>query len=151
MSLSPNNITQTCNPVAIDFDSYSVVNLVMLFFLMLGLGATIEVDEFKEAYKKPKALIIGLSCQFLFMPLVGYSLVSLAGVDQVYAISLVIMTSSPGGAMSNLICFAAQADVALSVAMTTASSLVAMGSKLLVLALFHPFPSQPLTLTFHIQ
>ena len=81
----------------------------MLLVLMLALGATIEVSMVKKVIKTPKPLLIGVLCQFVIMPLVGLFLCSIfsfhkdSGRNEVMALSLIMIASSPGGSTSNLV------------------------------------------------
>jgi bile acid transporter len=93
---------------------------------MLGLGSTVRINRFREHFKKPKGIIIGLLCQFVLMPPLAYSLSSALKLRAIHRVGLVLLGCCPGGAMSNIVCFLARADLDLSVAMTTSSSLGAL-------------------------
>jgi bile acid transporter len=107
-------------------DGASAVNLFMLFLLMLGLGLAVNVERFQENFAKPKGVTIGVICQFLLMPPSAYVMSGIMGLSSLYRIALVLIGCCPGGAMSNILCFLFQADLDLSVAMTTASSFCAI-------------------------
>ena len=49
-------------------DVVGAINLIFLFLLMLGLGIAVHVDRFKENFKKPKGIVVGVICQFVLMP-----------------------------------------------------------------------------------
>lgn len=104
----------------------NVVNLVFLFFLMLGLGLAVDVEKFKENFKKPKGVTIGVLCQFFLMPPLSYFISGIYGIHDIYRVALCLIGCCPGGAMSNIVCFLVRADLDLSVAMTTASSFCAI-------------------------
>lgn len=95
---------------------------------MFGLGVTIEFKEFKEHFMKPKAVLIGLSSHFFIMPLVGYllGLTPAMRSNLGYVVGLIVMCCAPSGSLSNVICAIFRADLNLSVALTTASSIVGM-------------------------
>lgn len=84
----------------------------------------------------PKGILVGLFSQFVFMPPLGFAVAKALTLPDHYAIALVIMVCCPGGAISNILCVLFQADVAMSVAMTTASSIVACGMLPLNLVLY---------------
>lgn len=108
-------------------DAIGTANSVLLFFLMFGLGVTIEFEEFKHHFKKPTPLIIGMLSHFLIMPAIGYGIATAPNIPLPYAVGLVAMTCAPGGSLSNVLAMVFRADMNLSVAMTTASSIIAIG------------------------
>lgn len=101
----------------------TAIGLTAMYFLMLGLGCTVELAKFKENFKKPKGIAIGLTTQFIMMPLVAYIAGTVFPLKAIHRVALVLTGCSPGGAMSNILCFLSRADLDLSVAMTTASSM----------------------------
>lgn len=102
-----------------------VASNVLLFFLVFGLAVTVDPIAFKRRFKKPLPLIIGLSCQFVILPLLGFVCCVLFFQDEpLYGIPLIATASSPGGSYSNWWCSIFNADLPLSMAMTTASSLM---------------------------
>jgi len=102
-----------------------VASNVLLFFLVFGLAVTVDPIAFKRRFKKPLPLIIGLSCQFVILPLLGFVCCVLFFPDEpLYGIPLIATASSPGGSYSNWWCSIFNADLPLSMAMTTASSLM---------------------------
>jgi predicted Na+-dependent transporter len=103
-----------------------VVTNVLLFVLFLGLAATVDVREFRGKFKAPRAIIAGMCCQFGIVPALGYLSTQLFELDAVLGVTLLILCSSPGGTYSNWWCSIGNADLALSVAMTTVSTLVSM-------------------------
>ena len=104
----------------------AVVTNVLLFMLFLGLAATVDVSEFRGKFKAPRAIIAGMCCQFGIVPALGYLSTQLFRLDAVLGVTLLILCSSPGGTYSNWWCSIGNADLALSVAMTTMSTLVSM-------------------------
>lgn len=99
---------------------------VLVLVLMVGMGATLTLDHFKGVVRRPKGLVIGLLSQFGWMPLVAYGLAVGLQLPAEMAIGLVIIGSTPGGTTSNLFTYFARADLALSISMTTVSTLVAV-------------------------
>jgi predicted Na+-dependent transporter len=86
---------------------------------------SVEVDAFRDKLERKEGILIGLCCQFILLPFCGFLTVLAFNLKEVYGITLLIVTSSPGGSYSNLWCSLFNADLALSVAMTTASTVVA--------------------------
>jgi len=98
----------------------------LLGVVMLGMGMTLRYENFLEILKRPKIISVGVILQFLFMPLFAF-LVSIAlGLDDALLIGLVLVGSCPGGTASNVICYLARGDVALSITLTTVSTLLAV-------------------------
>ena len=99
---------------------------LMIFILMLGMGSTLTMKQFLAAFKKPKALLIGLLSQFGLMPPIALGLA--LGFDLPYeaAISLIMIGCTPGGTTSNLFTYFSKGDVALSIAMTCFSTITAV-------------------------
>lgn len=116
-----------CHQNGLHIDGIAIANEVLLFFLMFGLGVTVEFDEFKHHYVNPKALIWALVAHFVLMPGVGYGFASSSGMPIPYGVGLIAISCAPGGALSNIVAMIFRADMSLNVAITTTSSLVAIG------------------------
>ncbi|NCN27269.1 transporter [bacterium] len=99
--------------------------LVMLFLLMLGMGATLTLSDFRSVLKHPKAFLIGLGSQFVWMPAVAFTLCYFLDLSPAVAIGLIMLGCTPGGTTSNLFSYFAKGDVALSISMTVASTFLA--------------------------
>lgn len=69
---------------------------VLLFFIVLGFAATVHVDNLKASFKS-RGILVGLSLQFLLMPLIGFIFVSAVPVPEVAVVVVLVITSSPGG------------------------------------------------------
>jgi len=108
-------------------DWREAVDLFLLFVILLVVGSHVRPDDFKQTLRRPVGILLGQVMQFLLLPALGYGTSMALGLDNGYAGGLVVMCCSPGGAISNALCFLVQADVALSVALTTVSNLVACG------------------------
>lgn len=98
---------------------------IFLGIAMFGMGTTIELDNLKNILLHPKEIILGVVSQFLFMPLIALMLVKLFRLPQEIALGVILVGSCPGGTASNVITHIAGGDVALSVTMTTISTLLA--------------------------
>jgi bile acid:Na+ symporter, BASS family len=90
---------------------------------MFGMGMRLTIADFTRVVRYPKAASIGLACQILVLPLVGLVLISAFPMRVEFAIGLMLIALSPGGATSNLFSLLAQGDIALSVTMTAISSM----------------------------
>lgn len=97
----------------------------LLMAIMLGMGMTLKGADFAMVAKRPFPLIIGILAQFLIMPISGWALVSLLSVDPAVAVGVILVAAAPGGTASNVMTYLAKGDIALSVAMTSVSTLLA--------------------------
>jgi BASS family bile acid:Na+ symporter len=97
-----------------------------LGIIMLGMGITLQWDDFKRIGKIPGKVLLGVALQYTVMPFLGYSLGYIFDLPKEYAVGLSLVANCPGGTASNVICYIANLDVALSVTMTTASTLLAV-------------------------
>ncbi len=97
-----------------------------LAIIMLGMGITLSFEDFKAALKLPKAALAGVIAQFIIMPLLGWALARGLDLPTPFAVGLILTACCPGGTASNVVTFIAKANVALSVVMTSVSTLVAV-------------------------
>ena len=106
-------------------DKISTIILgVSLMIIMLGMGLSIVVEDFKRIFYQPKAIFIGLFNQIIILPFIAFILAILFSVKTETAIGLMILAACPGGPTSNLISHLAKADTALSVTLTAFSSFI---------------------------
>lgn len=104
-----------------------VVTNVLLFLLVMGMASTVDIRNMKQQLKNCKAISTGIFCQFFLLPFLGYAVVEIFRLPVSVGITLIIVVSSPGGSYSNWWCSLMNADLALSVTMTTASTFLSMG------------------------
>ncbi len=97
-----------------------------LGIIMLGMGVTLTVDDFRRILKYPGRVIAGVSLQYGIMPLLGWSFACLYDLPTPLAVGLILVASCPGGTASNVISYLAKADVPLSVTMTSITTLLAI-------------------------
>lgn len=97
----------------------------ILGIIMFGMGTTLKTDDFVEVVKRPTVVLIGLMAQFTIMPLIAYVLTLMFKLDPMIAVGVILVGCCPGGTSSNVITFLAKGDVALSVAITSISTLLA--------------------------
>jgi len=99
---------------------------VLLGIIMLGMGLTLEFDDFRRILRLPKAIAAGVALQFTVMPLAGIAMAALFGLEPGLAVGLILVACCPGGTASNVVAYLARANLALSVTMTLASTLIAI-------------------------
>ena len=98
----------------------------LLGIVMFGMGMTLTGTNFLDVLRRPLPVLLGVSLQFLLMPFAAWLLATLAGLPPQLAVGLILVGCSPGGTASNVICYLARGDVALSITLTTVSTLVAV-------------------------
>ncbi|HNQ95175.1 MAG TPA: bile acid:sodium symporter family protein [Anaerolineales bacterium] len=107
----------------------SVISTVILplaiFIIMVTLGMTLTVADFRRIVTQPKPVFIGLFCQMILLPLLGFAVAGVFGLTAVYAISLILLAVSPDGATSNLIIHAGDGDRALGITLTAITNMLA--------------------------
>ncbi|KRJ20175.1 bile acid:sodium symporter family protein [Acinetobacter pittii] len=111
----------------------------ILGIIMLGMGMTMTVDDFKGVLQSPKAVLIGVVAQFVVMPGLAYVLCKLFNLPPEIAVGVILVGCCPGGTASNVITYMAKGNVALSVACTSVSTLLA---PVLTTAIFYLLASQ---------
>ena len=97
----------------------------LLGVVMFGMGMTLTLQDFKRVLQRPWEVLLGVVAQFLIMPLAAWFLVWLFALPPELAIGVVLVGTCPGGTASNVISYLAKGDVALSVSMTMATTLLA--------------------------
>ena len=108
---------------------------VGLGIIMLCMGMTLDVDDFRRIAKHRRLVVPGVVLHYTVMPLLGWSIGYLFNLPTEFAVGLILVSSCPGGTASNVISFLAKADVALSVTMTTVSTILAVGMTPMLMAL----------------
>jgi BASS family bile acid:Na+ symporter len=97
----------------------------LLGIIMFGMGMTLRWSDFRRVGERPVTVAGGVAAQFLIMPFAALLLVRLFGLPPAIALGVILVGCCPGGTASNVIAFLARADVALSVSITTVSTLLA--------------------------
>lgn len=103
-----------------------VAGNVLLFILVLGMSATVDIQLLAAQLRNTKAILMGIVLQFAILPLCGFMVVRFFELDRSVAITLMVVTCSPGGSYSNWFCSTFNADLALSVIMTAISTLMSV-------------------------
>ena len=108
----------------------SILTLVLLplaiAIIMIGLGLSLTIDDFKRVVVYPKAVIIGLVCQMLILPVVCFFIAIGFNLSPELAVGLMLLSAAPGGATANLYSHLAKGDVALNVSLTAVNSVLAI-------------------------
>lgn len=101
----------------------SYINL-FLMVIMFTMGLTLTIPDFKMVAKRPLPILIGVLAQFVIMPTLAVIVAKALNLNPALAVGLLMLGSVPGGTSSNVITFLAKGDVALSVSMTSVSTLI---------------------------
>ena len=97
-----------------------------LAIIMLGMGMTLIPSDFSRILKNPKAILIGLTNQLIFLPIIGFSLSLAFNLNPVMAVGLMILATCPGGPTSNLITQVCRGNIALSITLTAIASVLSV-------------------------
>lgn len=97
-----------------------------LALIMLGMGLTLSFDDFRAVARMPRAVGAGVLAQYLIMPVVGWAAATAFGLPPALAAGVILVACCPGGTASNVVCYLAGANVALSVLMTMVSTFAAI-------------------------
>lgn len=97
-----------------------------LGFIMLGMGITLTPDDFTRVFQFPIPVMIGFILQYSIMPFGAYMIAKLMDLPDPLATGIILVGACPGGTASNVITYIAKANVALSVTMTTFSTIAAV-------------------------
>ena len=127
------------------FRGWSAAVPWLLALIMLGMGLTLRPVDFAYVARRPIAFVIGVVAQFVIMPGLGWLLATALPLSPELAVGVILVACAPGGTASNVMVFLAKGDTALSVAMTSVSTLLApLVTPMLVLLLAGRFlPVQP--------
>lgn len=121
---------------------------ILLGILMFGAGSTLTIDEFKDVAKHPLHVAAAVVAQFIMMPLLAFLLVELVDLPDTVAFGVILVGACPGGIASNVITLMAKGDVALSVSITSVSTLLSpiMTPLIVILLTGSDIDVQPLSL-----
>lgn len=118
------------SPIQPTFDKiFKLMIILMLFLVMIGMGLTLKGKDFAVLITKPKGIIVGEILQFGIMPLIAAGLGYLMGFHENYPyiyVGMILITATPGGVTSNLMTHYAKGDVALSVSLTSISTILSI-------------------------
>lgn len=111
-------------PSSVSFIKTSYVN-TLLGIVMFGMGLTLKLEDFKVVFSRPKDVIIGCAAQFTIMPLLAFLLTKIFNLPVELAVGVILVGTCPGGTSSNVMTYLSKGDVALSVGMTSVSTVLA--------------------------
>lgn len=99
---------------------------IALGVIMLGLGLSLQIADFKRIVLYPKAVVVGLCCQLILLPAICFGLTLSFGLSPELAVGLMLLAASPGGPTANLYSHLFNGDVALNITLTAVNSLLAL-------------------------
>jgi bile acid:Na+ symporter, BASS family len=99
---------------------------IALGVIMLGLGLALTIADFKRVIVYPKAVAVGLACQMLVLPFACLGIAHAFGLHPAFAVGLMLLAASPGGATANLFSHLAKGDVALNITLTAVNSVLSL-------------------------
>jgi bile acid:Na+ symporter, BASS family len=111
--------------VAIGDFKLSKLIIPLLQIIMFGMGTELSLKDFANVVRMPKGIIVGVVFHYLIMPLVGYSIATLFNFPGEIAAGIILVGCCPSGLASNVMAYLARANLALSVSVTTISTLLA--------------------------
>lgn len=112
------------------------IQALILGIIMLSMGMTLTIDDFKILISRPIDILVGAIAQYTLMPLIAFSITKVFHLDPAIGVGLILVGCCPGGVSSNIMSFLCKGDVAFSVGMTTVTTLLSpIMTPLLVLTL----------------
>ena len=111
------------NWVLSKYNGINILNL-LLSLVLFTMGTTLKLNNFLDVFKSPKEIIVGISAQYVIMPIIAFALASIFSLDLALTVGLILVGTVPGGTASDVITFLAKGDVALSVSLTAISTLL---------------------------
>ncbi len=105
---------------------YGKAIVPMLGIVMFSMGMTLHTIDFKRVLKQPLLILLGVFLQYFLMPLIAWVLAQLLHLPILLATGLILVGACPGGTASNVICYLARGNVALSISLTAVSTLLAV-------------------------
>lgn len=111
----------------IEINGFQLKELIipLLQIIMFGMGTTMTYDDFLGVIKMPKAVIVGLACQFTIMPFLGFAIANSFNFPPEVAAGVILVGCSPSGLASNVISYISKANVALSITITSLATMLA--------------------------
>jgi BASS family bile acid:Na+ symporter len=95
-----------------------------LAIIMLGMGLSLTMGDFKRIFQAPKSILIGLFAQIVVLPLIGFLFMHFWQLRPEYAVGIILLAACPGGPTSNLFAYLGRCDTALSISLTAISSII---------------------------
>ncbi len=104
----------------------SLIMPIAIGTIMLGLGLSLTIEDFRRVVKYPKAIAIALVCQMFLLPVLCFFLVRIYGLPPALAVGLLLVAASPGGPSANLYSHLSNGDVALNISLTAINSFLSL-------------------------
>jgi BASS family bile acid:Na+ symporter len=104
--------------------SVGILIRIILALIMLGVGMSIEVSNFRAVVQRPKALFLGLVSQMIALPVFAILVAYLSPLSPEFKVGIIILSLCPGGNMSNYISYLTKANTALAISLTTINGLL---------------------------
>jgi bile acid:Na+ symporter, BASS family len=92
---------------------------------MFGMGTELSLKDFSRIVQMPKGVIVGVTCHYIIMPMVGFGIAHMFNFPPEIAAGIILVGCCPSGLASNVMCYLSRGNLALSVSVTTVSTLVA--------------------------
>ncbi len=108
------------------FSAYKTWIVPLLSVVMFGMGLTLHLSDFNYVLRMPRLVLAGVGLQYTVMPIAAVSISMVLGLDPVLTAGMVLVGASPGGTASNVVCYLARGNVALSITLTAVSTLLAV-------------------------
>lgn len=112
----------------------SVLLPLSLALIMFSLGLGLTPTDFGRIVRQPRALLVGVVCHFILLPLVCFAMIKVSGMAGVFAVGFMILAASPTGTTSNLLTYLARGDVALALSFTAVASVLTIFTLPLIVA-----------------
>lgn len=129
-NLFPVWVVLCCAGALIEPTLFTWVNKTLIIWglgiIMLGMGITLSLDDFKRVLVMPKSVATGMAAQFILMPLCAWTIAAVLDLPVPFKVGLILVSCCPGGTASNVVTYLARANVALSVLMTMCSTAAAI-------------------------
>lgn len=111
----------------LEVGGYKLTGLIipLIQIIMFGMGTTMSLKDFGSVFNSPKGVVIGVMAQLTIMPIIGFVLAKSSNFPPEIAAGIVLIGCSPSGVASNVMAFLAKANVALSITITSISTLLA--------------------------
>ena len=106
-----------------EFMGVNVIN-ILLGIILFGMGTTLKINDFVTVFRRPKEILVGVSAQYVIMPLIAFALASMFSLEAGLTVGLILVGTVPGGTASDVITFLAKGDLALSVSLTAVSTVI---------------------------
>jgi len=108
------------------YDFVDIIISISLALIMLGIGLNLTFRQFRAIFMAPKSLLLGLTGQLIFLPLIAFAVSSLADIPAHFKVGIIILAACPGGTTSNLLTYLLNGRVGLSVSLTAINSLITL-------------------------